>query len=142
MKNDMSKLASMGKGVGIAACMMFCALAAPQAGAVDGTCWQSGNPLNWTGYTYSWVNCRVARDGGVATFTAANRINQDETGLVLRGIDFTTTSPYVYGKGITLTGDAFLRGTKYYANNARSATVPLRRTTFPRFCSRRSPAHR
>ena len=125
MKNDMSKLASMGKGVGIAACMMFCALAAPQAGAVDGTCWQSGNPLNWTGYTYSWVNCRVARDGGVATFTAANRINQDETGLVLRGIDFTTTSPYVYGKGITLTGDAFLRGTKYVSNNKWQAPKPV-----------------
>ena len=38
MKNDMSKFVPMGKGVGIAACMMFCALAAPQAGAVDGTC--------------------------------------------------------------------------------------------------------
>ena len=125
MKNDMSKLVPLGKGIGIAAYMMFCTLAAPQAGAVDGTCWQAGTPLNWTGYTYSWVNCRVARDGGVATFTAANRINQDETGLVLRGIDFTTTSPYVYGKGITLTGDAFLRGTKYVSNNKWQAPKPV-----------------
>ena len=38
MKDDMSRQVLMGKGVGIAACMMLCALAAPQAGAVDGTC--------------------------------------------------------------------------------------------------------
>ena len=117
MKDDMSRQVLMGKGVGIAACMMLCALAAPQAGAVDGTCWQASNPMNWSGHNYSWVNCIVARDGGVATFTAGTRINQDVNDLVLGGIDFTTTSPYVYGKGITLTGDAFLRGTKYVSNN-------------------------
>ena len=125
MKNDMSKFVPMGKGVGIAACMMFCALAAPQAGAVDGTCWQASNPMNWSGHNYSWVNCIVARDGGVATFTAGTRINQDVNDLVLGGIDFTTSSPYLYGKDITLTGDAFLRGTKYLSGNTWQVPKPV-----------------
>ena len=95
--------------------------------AVDGTCWQNyTNPaVKWSQHTYSWVNCIVARDGGVATFKAATKLEQDETGLVLGGIDFTTVSTYLYGKGITLTGDAFLRGTKYLANNTWQTPKPV-----------------
>ena len=127
MKNDMSKLVSMGKGVGIAACMMLCTLAAPQAGAVDGTCWQNytSPSVKWSQHTYSWVNCIVARDGGVATVLAATKLEQDEDNLVLGGIDFTTVSTYFYGKDVTLTGDAFLRGKKYYASNAWQAPKPV-----------------
>ena len=127
MKNDMSKLALMGKGVGIAACMMLCTLAAPQAGAVDGTCWQNytSPSVKWSQHTYSWVNCIVARDGGVATVLAATKLEQDEDNLVLGGIDFTTVSTYFYGKDVTLTGDAFLRGKKYYASNAWQAPKPV-----------------
>ena len=126
MKSDMSKFVPMGKSVGIAAYVMLCALVAPQAGAVDGTCWQNyTNPsVKWSQHTYSWVNCIVARDGGVATIKAATKLEQDETGLVLGGIDFTTVSTYLYGKGITLTGDAFLRGTKYLSGNAWRAPTP------------------
>ena len=127
MKNDMSKLASMGKGVGIAACMMFCTLAAPQAGAVDGTCWQNytSPSVKWSQHTYSWVNCIVARDGGVATVLAATKLEQDEDNLVLGGIDFSTVSTYFYGKDVTLTGDAFLRGTKYLSNNTWQTPKPV-----------------
>ena len=112
------------KGVGLIA-ILACMAAAPRAGAVDGTCWQASNPMNWSGHNYSWVNCIVARDGGVATFTAGTRINQDENNLVLGGIDFTTSSPYLYGKDITLTGDAFLRGTKYLSGNTWQSPKPV-----------------
>ena len=112
------------KGVGLIA-ILACMAAAPRAGAVDGTCWQASNPMNWSGHNYSWVNCIVARDGGVATFTAGTRINQDENNLVLGGIDFTTSSPYLYGKDITLTGDAFLRGTKYLSGNTWQTPKPV-----------------
>ncbi len=126
MKNDMSKFVPMGKGVGIAACMMLCALATSQVGAVDGTCWQNyASAVKWSQHTYSWVNCIVARDGGVATIKAATKLEQDVTGLVLGGIDFSTVSTYLYGKGITLTGDAFLRGTKYLSGNTWQTPKPV-----------------
>ena len=95
--------------------------------AVDGTCWQNytSPAVKWSQHTYSWVNCIVARDGGVATIKAATKLEQDETGLVLGGIDFTSVSTYLYGKGITLTGDAFLRGTKYLSNNTWQTPKPV-----------------
>lgn len=95
--------------------------------AVDGTCWQNytSPAVKWSQHTYSWVNCVVARDGGVATIKAATKLEQDETGLVLGGIDFTTVSTYLYGKGITLTGDAFLRGSKYLSNGTWQTPKPV-----------------
>ena len=53
--------------------LLACALAVPRVGAVDGTCWQNytSPAVKWSQHTYSWVNCIVARDGGVATLHAA-----------------------------------------------------------------------
>ena len=80
------------KGVGLIA-ILACMAVAPRAGAVDGTCWQASNPMNWSGHNYSWVNCIVARDGGVATFTAGTRINQDVSNLVLGEDNATCKQP-------------------------------------------------
>ena len=121
----MMKSGKNGRKVG--ALILGFALVGSSAVAVDGTCWQNytSPAVKWSQHTYSWVNCIVARDGGVATIKAATKLEQDETGLVLGGIDFTSVSTYLYGKGITLTGDAFLRGTKYLSNSTWQTPKPV-----------------
>lgn len=88
----------------------FSIVLAAVARAGDGTMIYLNGTGDWNS-TSGWRKNEIAQGGGVATLLRSGALNQNVSGLTLRGIHFNASINNFYGYPITLTNSPFLNAT-------------------------------